>query len=104
MTPEKTRITVMTNTRNEIRGVNALNEPLWMAREAENGEYWEGTGLKYPGISTFVNFKSALMHFLIAHPETDTISGILNGQYRIAFPHNAAATTLLDTIAKELGQ
>lgn len=90
--------------RNEIWGLDVLNQHLWFARQIKDETYWEGTGLDQHAINTFVDFKAALSFFLTNYTKTDTIQGVLNGQYRIAFPHNAAAITILDAVAKELGQ
>lgn len=92
--------------RNEIRGVDVLNQLLWFARKVSDDPMdttWEGTGLDIAGIVTHVDFKSAVSYYLMGYSKTDMIQGVLNGQYKIAIPSNAAATTLLDTIVKELG-
>ncbi len=92
--------------RNELRGIDVINQLLLAARKANDDPKdtrWEGTGLDMPGFVTHVDFKSALSFYLVQYSKTDTIQAILNGEYRVAVPRNAAATTILDAIVKELG-
>lgn len=90
--------------RNEIWGTDNLNQRIWMARQIDDREEWEGTSIKQHGIVIFADFKTALQFFLIDCPDTDKVSGVLDNLYHIAFPNQAPAITILDAIAKELGR
>jgi hypothetical protein len=93
------------NQRNEICGINIVGEMLWVARQiTPDQKEWEATGTRIAGFLIYDKFKSCLSNMLIHYPDTDTIQGILDGQYRVAVPSNAAAITILDAIARELGQ
>ena len=95
----------MTNgIRNELRGVDSLNQGLWMIRQMEGQELWEGTGAEDWSIVVFVDLKAALTRMLTQYSKTDVIQGTIGGLYRIAFPHTSAAITIVDAIMKELGQ
>ncbi len=88
---------------NNLRGVDLIHSPLWTARQISETQQWESTGIKESGFIIHVDFKAALQWNLVQYTETHTIQGVLDNEYRIAIPHNAAAITILDAIAKELG-
>lgn len=88
---------MMSNDR--IQGLDLNGAVFWMAESI--GDLWLGTGKDQSRLIRHLDLRAAIQFYLTWYPRTDTIQAVLDGQYRVCVP-GQAAMSIIDAVLKEI--
>lgn len=86
-------------TNDRLQGLDLNGAIFWMAESIDG--LWLGTGKDQCGLIRHVDLRAAIQFYLTFYPQTDTIQAVLDGQYRVCVP-GQAAMSIIDAVLKEI--